>query len=244
VAARWEADDVPVPGFRDAVLTSFERAITATAMLALSRTWSGGFAVVAALVASSACVSSAPSMEDGDSPAGMYTFCGALTATCKSASSGTGTACGDASRRSCSTFESTFSQAMRDAVVACAKKFSPCSAEFLDCEAIEVGKAPPTPAQAKVRADFCTVWPDDDHSKLCSDFFTVDAPKRDYGPGYSVLLVNDSIARDIALKCIKTPKDTIDEGGVPADASFGFSACARTVYQAATTPPECRPAGG
>jgi len=86
----------------------------------------------------------------------------------------------------------------------------------------------------------------------CSTFFTVDIPDGGagvYGAGYSVLLVNDTIAADIGRKCIGvTPVDAGVAGsdaGVPVACDvLGFAACAIAVRQAATTPLACHPDGG
>lgn len=141
------------------------------------------------------------------SPAGDYSYCGALAATCNAFYAGTPTECGRAANDQCSSFQPTYSQAFQDSVVSCAKAFSPCVANFHDCIRDTTANARPTEAQAKVRDDFCAVCPDKPETGTvgpCSTFFTKDADAGIgiYGVGAPILKVNDSIAAEIGAKCI------------------------------------------
>jgi len=199
-------------------------------------------------------------MEEGNSPAGDYTYCGALTATCNASYTGTPTGCSEAADDQCSTFQPTRSQAFQDAVISCAKRFSPCTLPFVECIPAQTASATPTTVQAKVKADFCAVCPDKAGSGTvgpCSTFFSNDADAGPgvYGLGVPVLKVNDTIATEIGLKCIGVAFSdggivSGGDGGSDAGGSsggcdlFAFGVCANTVVQARTTPAACQPDGG
>jgi hypothetical protein len=201
--------------------------------------------------------SSSGSMEEGNSPAGDYSYCGALTATCNAFYAGTPTECSRAARDQCSSFQPTYSQAFQDSVVSCAKAFSPCIANFDDCIRDTTANARPTAAQAKVRDDFCAVCPDKPETGTvgpCSTFFTKDADAGIgiYGVGVPVLTVNDSIAAEIGTKCIGI-SFSVDGGIVSPDPDAGadkacdpvlFTVCANTVVRARTAPSACQPDAG
>lgn len=180
--------------------------------------------------------SSSTSFTDGNSPAGDYTHCGAVTATCNAFYSGTRTACTQAARDQCSTFEPTYSEAFRSATVSCARTFSPCIQDFHDCARKETVRATPTLAQAKVKADFCKACPDPVDASVagtCSTFFTVEVPdgggRGAYGAGSLVLFVNDVIAEEIGRACVSA-----------ASCGFAFLMCATAIRQDRTTPDACR----
>jgi hypothetical protein len=211
-----------------------------------------GFSAVFATLTAIACSSSKSSIDEGNSPAGDYTYCGALTASCNPFYAGTSTACSTAARDQCSTFQPTHSQTFQDAVVSCAKKFSPCIADFYDCIDAEATRATPTAAQTKVKNDFCSLCPDAAGSgtlDACSTFFRQDADASSgiYGVGVPLLKVNDTIAAEIGSKCIGSSGGR--DGGSDAGASdacdpLTFLACENTVVQARTTPSACQGDGG
>jgi hypothetical protein len=216
--------------------------------------------VILTALAVSGC-STSKSTEAGNSSAGDYTYCGALTATCNSFYAGTPTACSQAARDQCSTYQPAYSQGFQDAVVSCGKSFSPCIKDFYDCIADRTSTAAPTTAQAKVKADFCVACPDKTGAGTvgpCSTFFSknADAGPGVYGLGVPVLKVNDTIAAEIGLKCIgaSSPSDggvaSAGDGGSDAGGSsggcdpFAFAICANTVVQVRTTPAACQADGG
>lgn len=190
-----------------------------------------------------ACSVKSSSM-DGNSPAGTYSFCEALAPSCNAMYSSTPTPCTRASAAQCSRYQSTFSQAFQDAVVQCAAEASPCTASFSACWKHELGRGPRTAVQEKVRNDLCAVCPNDERDNLgaCAAFFEVSEAEVDAGPGlkgsgYSVLLVNDEIAKEIGDACIAKLAPHSDGGG--ACDLFAFLTCAKTVRENRTTPPEC-----
>ncbi len=235
-------------------------ALLTEAHMHLNRNTMGGVVVVAMLTAS-AC-SSSKSIEDGNSPAGDYSYCGALTATCNAFYTGTPTACSQAARNECSTFQPTHSLAFRNAVVSCAKSFSPCIKSFYDCIDDLSASATPTAAQARVKADFCAACPDKPGTGTvgpCSTFFSKSATAGPgiYGLGLGVLKVSDTIAAEIGSKCVAAAVSGggggSSSGGVGggggsaapgACEALAFGACENMVVKDRTTPSACHSNGG
>lgn len=190
------------------------------------------------------------SIEEGNSQAGDYSYCGALTATCNAFYSGSPTACSQAAREQCSTFQPTFSEAFQSAVVSCAKEFSPCIADFHACIRGRSASATPTAVQAKVKEDFCAVCSDANGSDACARFF-VDGSSAERtwgltGVGLGVLTVNDTIAAEIGSACIGVDISASGDGGATlSDAGsvcnpLAFTLCAEEIVKARTTPTACQ----
>ncbi len=110
-----------------------------------------------------------------------YTFCEALTATCNSFYSGPAapeyyvasvpSSCVSAAAAQCSTIQSNYSEPFKSAVAGCAKTYSPCDEAFRNCVYSATASATPTPAQAKVKADFCATY--GNVLDICDSFFQV-----------------------------------------------------------------------
>ncbi len=235
----------------------------------------GTLSLVAACgLGAAGCSTTQDSVTAGNAPAGSYSFCEALTATCNSFYggpaapeyyvSGVASSCVSAAAAQCSTLQSNYSEAFKNAVVGCAKTHSPCDEAFRNCVYSATAGAAPTAAQTKVKADFCATY--GSVLGICDSFFQVTelgdgGPSSGtgeppwagqgftFGDGFIALVVNDSFATKMDA-CIGTTAAEAPDGGSvdggPAsclNCLEDLQACADAVYSAAVSP-GCKPGDG
>jgi hypothetical protein len=231
---------------------------------------STGALVVLLSLGVTACSKNDDSITAGNSPAGDYTLCGALNATCNSFYGGPAVAdeyftglpasCVGAATAQCPMLQSGYSDAFKNAVVKCAKTHSPCDATFNNCVGLATASAPPTAVQEKVKADFCATYMaavDGGTSfidNICTTFFRVtdqgdggpsSLDSFSYGQGFIALMVNDTIASQMD-QCIATTATQAGDGGAPTclPCLESLQACARAALKAAVLPAGCTGDGG
>jgi hypothetical protein len=139
------------------------------------------------------------------------------------------TRCAQAQATYCTTWTQSFSAAFQSGLGECVMSSQPCldSGLLFPTQAcLQDHLSTPTPAQAKVKADFCAQCPDGASASLphaCSDFFafTVDDAGGSTSVGNAVLIASDALAAMMDGQC--TGPGAVDSG--IADCARAFQSC-------------------
>jgi hypothetical protein len=185
-------------------------------------------ALVLACSGSSASGGTSP---EGGASAGESAAVGALCSqvTAYLARCGAASPCTQEQGTYCSTWAPSFSAAFQAGLAACIAPSGACldaGVLFPTQECLKPKLTSPTPAQAKVKADFCAQCPDGTSASIpssCSGFFalTVDDLGNATSVGNSVIAAGDDLAAMVDAQC--TGPAAADAGN--PDCARAFEAC-------------------
>ena len=169
--------------------------------------------------------------EGGADASGPSAYCAADVAYYQRCGKNVTAACVDTKKTECQKEEAVYSAAFIKAATACMGPSATCDEKTkIACEAKQLSAAQPTPAQAKLRDDYCkTCAPT---SSTCSStFYTFSSDGTSDGPGYFAFVLADTSVQKIDAQCTGS---ALQHGTVTC--KDAYSTCSQQIYSAAILP--------